>query len=37
MLPDAKLVVVPEAGHVALIEFPEIVNDAIDEFLEEIN
>jgi pimeloyl-ACP methyl ester carboxylesterase len=36
VLPDSKLVVVPEAGHVALLEFPEIVNDAIDEFLKEI-
>ncbi len=33
VLPKSKLVVVPDAGHVALLEFPEIVNDAIDQFL----
>jgi pimeloyl-ACP methyl ester carboxylesterase len=37
VLPDSKLVVVPEAGHVALLEFPEVVNDAIETFLKEID
>jgi pimeloyl-ACP methyl ester carboxylesterase len=36
VLPKSKLVVVPEAGHVALLEFPEIVNEAIDDFVKEI-
>lgn len=37
VLPDAKLVVVPEAGHVALLEFPEIVGEALKDFLKEIS
>ncbi len=37
VLPESKLVVVPEAGHVALLEFPEVVNDAIETFLKEID
>jgi pimeloyl-ACP methyl ester carboxylesterase len=36
LLPKASLVVVPEAGHVALMEYPEIVSDAIRAFLDEI-
>jgi pimeloyl-ACP methyl ester carboxylesterase len=36
VLPKSKLVVVPEAGHVSLLEFPEIVNEAIDDFVKEI-
>ncbi|HEU0241356.1 MAG TPA: alpha/beta hydrolase [Micromonosporaceae bacterium] len=36
MLPKASLVVVPEAGHVALMEYPDIVTDAIAEFLDEL-
>ncbi len=35
-LPDARFVVVPEAGHVALLERPEIVNAALLEFLEAV-
>lgn len=34
VLPKADLVVVPEAGHVALLERPEIVNDALIAFLD---
>ena len=37
VLPKAKLVVVPDAGHVALLERPDIVNEALETFLEEIN
>jgi pimeloyl-ACP methyl ester carboxylesterase len=37
VLPKSKLVVVPGAGHVALLEFPEIVNEALEEFLKEID
>jgi pimeloyl-ACP methyl ester carboxylesterase len=33
-LPDARFVAVPEAGHVALLERPDIVNAALLEFLE---
>jgi pimeloyl-ACP methyl ester carboxylesterase len=36
VLPKTRLVVVPEAGHVALMEHPDIVNGAILAFLEEI-
>jgi pimeloyl-ACP methyl ester carboxylesterase len=32
-LPKAELVVVPQAGHVALMEFPEIVSDALDRLI----
>ena len=35
-LPKARLVVVPEAGHVALMEYPDIVDDAIFAFLDEV-
>jgi pimeloyl-ACP methyl ester carboxylesterase len=35
-LPDARFVGVPQAGHVALLERPDIVNAALLEFLEEI-
>jgi pimeloyl-ACP methyl ester carboxylesterase len=35
-LPKAKLVVVPEAGHVALMEYPDVVDDAIREFLDDV-
>jgi pimeloyl-ACP methyl ester carboxylesterase len=37
VLPKARLVVVPEAGHVALMERPDIVGDALMAFLEEID
>jgi pimeloyl-ACP methyl ester carboxylesterase len=36
ILPDARFVSVPDAGHVALLERPDIVNAALLEFLEEI-
>jgi pimeloyl-ACP methyl ester carboxylesterase len=32
-LPDSEIVVIPEAGHMAPLEQPKIVNQAIDEFL----
>src|SRR5262245_251621 len=35
-LPDAELVVVPEAGHVAMLEFPDIVDAALLSFLERV-
>lgn len=35
-LPDARFVPVPQAGHVALLERPDIVNLALLEFLNEI-
>jgi len=35
-LPDARLVVVPDGGHVALLESPEVVNGAILAFLDEV-
>jgi pimeloyl-ACP methyl ester carboxylesterase len=37
VLPKARLVVVPETGHVALMERPDIVGDALMSFLEEID
>jgi pimeloyl-ACP methyl ester carboxylesterase len=37
LLPKAKLVVVPDTGHVALMERPDIVNEALASFLKEIN
>jgi len=37
VLPKSRLVVVPEAGHVALLEQPDIVNGALLAFLEEID
>jgi pimeloyl-ACP methyl ester carboxylesterase len=33
VLPDAELVVVPEAGHVAMLECPDLVNAALLDFL----
>jgi pimeloyl-ACP methyl ester carboxylesterase len=33
-LPKAELVVVPQAGHVALMEYPDVVNDALDRLIE---
>ncbi|RAL25412.1 alpha/beta hydrolase [Lujinxingia litoralis] len=33
MLPNSKLVVVPEGTHVAPLEMPELVNEAIEKFL----
>jgi pimeloyl-ACP methyl ester carboxylesterase len=36
VLPKARLVVVPEAGHVALMEYPDLVNDAMFAFLDEV-
>jgi pimeloyl-ACP methyl ester carboxylesterase len=35
-LPKAELVVVPQAGHVALMEFPEIVNEALGRMIESV-
>jgi pimeloyl-ACP methyl ester carboxylesterase len=34
LLPDAELVVIPEAGHVALLEYPEVVNAALRKLLD---
>ncbi|MGA8114709.1 MAG: alpha/beta hydrolase, partial [Actinocatenispora sp.] len=34
VLPSAELVVIPEAGHMALLEYPEIVNPALRTLLE---
>jgi pimeloyl-ACP methyl ester carboxylesterase len=36
ILPDAEFVPVPGAGHVALLERPDVVNDALLDFLEQI-
>lgn len=36
VLLKSRLVVVPEAGHVALLEFPGIVNEALKDFVKEI-
>jgi pimeloyl-ACP methyl ester carboxylesterase len=36
ILPDAEFVAVPGAGHVALLERPDVVNPALLRFLEEI-
>ena len=36
ILPDASFVAVPGAGHVALLERPDVVNPALLEFLEQI-
>jgi pimeloyl-ACP methyl ester carboxylesterase len=33
-LPSAELVVVPQGGHVALMEYPEVVNDALARLIE---
>jgi pimeloyl-ACP methyl ester carboxylesterase len=33
-LPKAELVVVPQAGHVALLEFPDVVNEALGRLVE---
>jgi len=33
-LPKAELVVVPQAGHVALLEYPDVVNDALSRLVE---
>jgi pimeloyl-ACP methyl ester carboxylesterase len=33
-LPKAELVVVPQAGHVALLEYPDIVNEALSRLIE---
>jgi pimeloyl-ACP methyl ester carboxylesterase len=37
ILPDARFVPVPDAGHVALLERPDVVNTALLEFLEQID
>ncbi len=37
VLPKARLVVVPDTGHVALMERPDIVGEALKTFLEEID
>jgi pimeloyl-ACP methyl ester carboxylesterase len=37
ILPDARFVPVPDAGHVALLERPDIVNAALLSFLEQID
>jgi pimeloyl-ACP methyl ester carboxylesterase len=36
VLPDAEFVAVPGAGHVALLERPDVVNAALLEFLEQV-
>ncbi len=36
VLPDAQFVAVPQAGHVALLERPDIVNAALDSFLDQV-
>lgn len=33
-IPDARLVVIPDAGHMVYMEQPELFNEAIIEFLE---
>ncbi|HKS98293.1 MAG TPA: alpha/beta hydrolase [Rugosimonospora sp.] len=33
LVPDAELVVVPDAGHVVMLEFPDVVNAALLDFL----
>ena len=35
-LPDAKLVVIENAGHVVLLEHPEATNAAIEAFLRRV-
>jgi len=35
ILPDARFVAVPDAGHVALLERPDVVNAALIDFLEQ--
>ena len=35
-IPDADLVVIPEAGHVANLENPEAFNDALEQFLSNV-
>ncbi|GIH12179.1 hypothetical protein Raf01_03510 [Rugosimonospora africana] len=37
ILPDAEFVPVPEAGHVALLEQPDVVNAALMDFLEQVD
>jgi pimeloyl-ACP methyl ester carboxylesterase len=37
ILPDAQFVAVPDAGHVALLERPDVVNTALVNFLEQID
>jgi pimeloyl-ACP methyl ester carboxylesterase len=37
ILPDARFVPVPDAGHVALLERPDVVNAALVSFLEQID
>ncbi|HEY2671492.1 MAG TPA: alpha/beta hydrolase [Rugosimonospora sp.] len=37
ILPDAEFVPVPEAGHVALLERPDVVNAALVDFLEQVD
>ena len=34
-IPDARLIVIPEAGHLVNIEFPEVFNRSVLEFLDE--
>ena len=36
-LPDAQLVVIPDAGHLSNLEQPEAFNDALDQFYERIS
>ena len=33
MLPDAELVIVPDAGHLVMLEHPEVVNDRLADLL----
>ena len=35
-IPNAELVIVPDAGHLPNLEQPDIFNDAVIDFLEEI-
>jgi len=32
-IPDSRFVVLPQTAHLAPLESPDLVNDAIDEFL----
>lgn len=36
VLPDAEMVVVPDAGHVPMLEFPDVVDAALLSFLEQV-
>jgi pimeloyl-ACP methyl ester carboxylesterase len=36
LLPDARLVILPEGSHTAPLEMPEMINEALSDFLDEI-